>query len=68
MGHLPARPNDPEGKITQQMSSRVGVGPDVVAVTRVLPTSGNRPSSILTDKTGRAEGKERLSCPESICG
>jgi hypothetical protein len=52
LGHLPARPNDPEEKITQQMSSRVGVGPDVVvAATRVLPTSGNKPCTLLTEKT-----------------
>ena len=45
------------------------VGPDVVvAATRVLPTSGNKPSTLLTDKTGTAEGKERFAYPGSRCG
>ena len=45
------------------------VGPDVVvAATRVLRTSGNKPSTLLTDKTGTAEGKERFAYPGSRCG
>jgi hypothetical protein len=70
MGHLPVRPNDTEGKkSSNRCQAALCVGPDVViAATRVLPTSGNKPSTLLTDKTGRAEGKERFACPGSRCG